>query len=163
MIGTATKGFDEVFAIFCNRLEGTSDLVTSEPFVSDKPAGVGAPLRTLAVLSGGQPFAVIGVTAPKVAVPSSSFLNYVARRARARHAPYLVLCNQRNTVLLETPLRHGDLPLPPAAELSCPMALATSATISCRRLSSRENFDGSSFLQLCSSTKAIYGEKKSWL
>lgn len=104
---------DETFALFQTRLGEAEGLTPTEPFVSDNPAGVNAPLRALTLLVGEQPLALLGLTLPTLAAQSPNFVTYLARRARARHIPYLALGNQREAILLKTPARddQADEPL----------------------------------------------------
>jgi len=105
---------DETFAIFQDRL-GTAvhlGLITDEPFASDNPVGVGGPLRALTLHVQGVPFALLGLTTPIVAVDKARLIEYLARRARARRIPYLVITNLRDAWLLPVPTRPGDVPDP---------------------------------------------------
>jgi hypothetical protein len=99
---------DEAQAIFEINLSNFPGLATGEPFASDNPAGVNGPIRALTVLVEGQPFALLGLTIPAMAPQAPALVAYLARRARARHIPYLALSNQRETILLKTPLRDDQ-------------------------------------------------------
>lgn len=110
----STSRLDETFVIFQERL-GTAahlDLSAGEPFASDDPVGVGGPLRALTLHVQGGPFALLGLTAPTVAVDRGGLIEYLARRARARRIPYLVVSNLRDALLLPVPTRSGDIPDP---------------------------------------------------
>ena len=105
---------DENLAIFQDRL-GTAahlGLSTDEPFASDSPLGVGGPLRALTLHVQGVPFALLGLTTPAVAVGKAGLIEYLARRARARRIPYLLVSNLRDASLLLTPACPGDVPDP---------------------------------------------------
>lgn len=105
---------EETFVIFQNRL-GTAahlGLSTDEPFASDDPVGVGGPLRALTLHVQGTPFALLGLTEPTVAVGKAGLIEYLARRARARRIPYLMITNLRDAWLLPVPARPGDVPDP---------------------------------------------------
>ncbi len=105
---------DAAFAIFQDRL-GTSahlGLSADEPFASDAPVGVGGPLRALTLHIQGTSFALLGLTVPTVAVNRAGLIEYLARRARARRLPYLVVSNLRDAWFLPIPARPGDMPDP---------------------------------------------------
>lgn len=109
-----TARLDAAFAIFQDRF-GTAthvDLSADEPFASDDPVGVGGPLRALTLHVQGAPFALLGLTAPTIAVDKAGLIEYLARRARARRIPYLILSNLRDAWLLPVPTRSGDVPDP---------------------------------------------------
>ena len=99
---------DEVLAIFQEQMPAAPPLVADEPFAAQAPAEVGAPVRALTVMAGGTPLALIGITVPSITPRAAGFVGYMARRARARRAPYLVLTTQRETLLVHTPRRDGD-------------------------------------------------------
>lgn len=101
---------DEVLELFNNRFDGTGPFSTDEPFASETPPGLHAPLRALTILMSDKPFVLLGLTAQSVSPLSASFVGYIARRARARHIEYLILCNQRETQLVQTPNRIDDSP-----------------------------------------------------
>jgi len=105
---------DAAFAIFQDRLGTATHLGLSadEPFASDTPVGVGGPLRALTLHIQDVPFALLGLTVPTVAVDKAGLIKYLARRARARRVPHLVVGNLRDTLLLPTPARPGETPAP---------------------------------------------------
>ena len=105
---------DEAFAIFQDRLGTATHLGLSadESFASADPVGVGGPLRALTLLVQDAPFALLGLTAPTIAVDKAGLIEYLARRARARRLPYLVVSNLRDAWLLPIPARPGDMPDP---------------------------------------------------
>lgn len=80
---------DEIFAIFKTHFGDASRLLVDEPFASDKPAGVEAPLRALTLLAAERPFALFGLTKPVITPLSPPFVAYLARRARARRVTLL--------------------------------------------------------------------------
>ncbi|MGQ9555747.1 MAG: HsdM family class I SAM-dependent methyltransferase, partial [Anaerolineae bacterium] len=98
---------DDAFAVIQARLPVGGHLQTDEPFASDNPPGVGVPLRTLTLVLGEHPFALFGLSHPSVGVQSHGLRVYVARRARARRLPYLVLSNLRDAALFRTPASDG--------------------------------------------------------
>ena len=105
---------DAAIAVFEERL-GTAthlNLSAHEPFASDAPPGVGGPLRTLSLHIQGEPFAILGLTAPTVAVEKAGLVEYLARRARARRMAHLVVSNLRDCRLLPVPSSARDLPDP---------------------------------------------------
>ena len=80
----------------------------NEPLDSDRLAsGLGA-YRMRTVLADGQPFAIVGLTQPDFSHQAPTFVELVARRARARKIGYLFLSNQRETILQTTPRRDDD-------------------------------------------------------
>jgi type I restriction enzyme M protein len=105
---------DAAFAIFRDRLGIAAHLNLSadEPFASDNPPGVGGPLRALALHIQGEPLALLGLTTPAVAVDKAGLIAYLARRARARRIPYLLVSNLREAWLLPVSAHPGDLPDP---------------------------------------------------
>ena len=105
---------DAVLAVFQARLVTATHLGLSagEPFASDDPIGVGGPLRTLTVHVQGAPFALLGLTAPTVAVGKAGLIEYLARRARARRVPYLIVSNLRDTWLVPVPVQSVAAPDP---------------------------------------------------
>lgn len=109
-----TACLDQAFAIFQDRMAGATHLGigADEPLVSDDPAGVAAPLRALTLNIAGTAFAVLGMTQPTLAVNQGDFVEYLARRARARRVSYMIVCNLRDTWLLPVPARSGQIPDP---------------------------------------------------
>lgn len=107
MSGTPDRN-DEVLAIFQAQIPAAPPLATDEPFVASNPPEVGAAVRTLTVHAADATLAVVGITSPNMAPRSAGLVAYVARRARARRAPYLVLSTQRETLLVRAPQRDGD-------------------------------------------------------
>lgn len=99
---------DQVFATFEERLETADHISISEPFAADNPPAVGSPLRALTISVNRQPFALLGLTEPTLSPKKSAFVIYVARRARARRLPFIVLCNERETILVKTPKRDDE-------------------------------------------------------
>ncbi|MBC7250086.1 MAG: SAM-dependent DNA methyltransferase [Anaerolineae bacterium] len=109
-----TAYLDAAFAVFKDRLGAAAHLGLSvnEPFASDDPVGVGGPLRTLTLRVQGTAFALLGLTVPTIAVDKAGLIEYLARRARARRIPYLIVSNLRDARLLPVPARPGDVPDP---------------------------------------------------
>jgi len=103
---------EETFIIFQERLGTAAHLGLSadEPFASDDPVGVGGPLRALTLRVQGTAFALLGLTVPTIAVDKAGLIEYLARRARARRIPYLIVSNLRDARLLPVPARPGDAP-----------------------------------------------------
>lgn len=99
---------DEVLAIFQEQMHAVPPLTVEEPFAAQAPAEVGAPVRALTVTAGSTPLALIGITVPSITPRAAGFVGYMARRARARRVPYLLLTAQRETLLVHTPRRDGD-------------------------------------------------------
>lgn len=115
---------DEVLAIFGAQIPTAPPLTVEEPFAAPAPAEVGAAVRALTVLAGGAPLALIGITVPSITPRSAGFVSYMARRARARRAAYLLLTSQRETLLIRTPRRDSD-----ALETLCVRTYPTEHTI----------------------------------
>lgn len=99
---------DEVLAIFAVQIPAAPPLTVEEPFAAQAPTEVGAAVRALTVLAGGSPLALIGITVPSITPRAPGFVGYMARRARARRAAYLLLTSQRETLLIRTPRRDSD-------------------------------------------------------
>ncbi len=99
---------DEVLAIFGAQIPAAPPLTVEEPFAAQAPAEVGAAVRALTVLASGAPLALIGITVPSITPRAAGFVGYMARRARARRAAYLLLSSQRETLLVRTPRRDSD-------------------------------------------------------
>ena len=105
-----TARIDAAFTLFEERL-GTAthlDLSVEEPFSSDAPAGVSGPLRALTLCVQGTPFALLGLTVPTVAAFKGGFIDYLARRARARRIPYLATSNLRDACISPVPSQPGE-------------------------------------------------------
>ncbi len=99
---------DQVFIIFKDHLGSATNLSTSEPFKSENPPDVGAPLCTLTVSVTGQPFALLGLTEPTVSPQKKAFVAFLARRARARQLKFIILSNERETFLTRVPKRDDE-------------------------------------------------------
>jgi type I restriction enzyme M protein len=106
-----TARIDAAFTLFQDRLDTATHLGLSvdEPFSSDAPVGVGKPLRALTVCIQGAAFALLGLTVPAVAVNKGELVEYLARRARARHIPYLAITNLRDAWILPIPAYPNDV------------------------------------------------------
>lgn len=107
-----TDRLDAAFDLLQGRLRTAThvSLKIDEPLISDSPVGVDAPLRAFTVRVRGVPFALVGLTAPSAGLEKLGLLEYLARRARARRIPYLVLTNLRDAWILPVPSRPGDMP-----------------------------------------------------
>lgn len=81
---------------------------SSEPLDSDKTAGDLGPYILLTVSGAGAPLVILGLTQPQFSPQAVAFVNLLARRARARKIGYLILSNQRETILQATPAREGE-------------------------------------------------------
>jgi hypothetical protein len=102
---------DQVFDLFQYQIARLPTLTLVEPFISDAPAGVmDSPLRIVTVQAGEHTLALVTITPVGVGLLTTAIVGYVARRARARKAPYLVFCNQREALLAKTPSRDGEQP-----------------------------------------------------
>jgi methylase of polypeptide subunit release factors len=102
-----THRLDEALSLLEQSFHQTG-FETNEPLDSDRLAsGLGA-YRMRTVLADGQPFAIVGLTQPDFSHQAPTFVELVARRARARKIGYLFLSNQRETILQTTPRRDDD-------------------------------------------------------
>lgn len=97
-----------VLAVLQDRLGGSAGLTADEPLIVEAPPGATAPLGSLTIQVAGQPFALLGVTIPESSPQAGGFVAYLARRGRARRAPFLALCNQSDILLVKTPRRDGE-------------------------------------------------------
>jgi type I restriction enzyme M protein len=122
-----TSRLDDVFAAMQQRFSTAEHLSVDEPFTSENPAGVGAPLRTLTLKVNGELLALLGVTDPALAPQKPAFLSYVARRARARKSAHVILSNERETFLARTP-RREDEPLEILKQYPTVLTLLPNAT-----------------------------------
>ena len=104
----ATSRLDEILKIFQNQVETDGKLKTAEPLVSASATGLSGGLAVLSVLFGEEAFAILGLTAPENACQSAGLVQFVARRARARKVRYLILSNQRETIIQITPRRDDE-------------------------------------------------------
>ncbi len=103
---------DEAFDFIQDTIQKDERVSATEALASNPAGPSGIPYRALTILIDQQPFAILGITAPDFSTQASGFTVNLARRALARRAPYLVLTNLRETVLLKTPHkaeRAGEL------------------------------------------------------
>ncbi|MBK6433672.1 hypothetical protein [Candidatus Amarolinea dominans] len=98
---------DEVLAIFQRAIPQAPPLRTDEPFAAPTRPRL-AIQHALHRCCEATPLALIGITSPNLTPNRQGFVGYLARRARARRAAYLVLTSQRETLLIRTPRRDGD-------------------------------------------------------
>jgi hypothetical protein len=103
---------DDVFDLFRDRLATAEALSVSDPLSTENPPGIGSPLRALSIHVQRTPFALIGLASPTVSPQAVTLINYLGRRARAHKLPYLLVCNQREAILLPTPARDGMIKEP---------------------------------------------------
>ena len=99
---------DEVLKIFQSQIETSGALKTAEPLMSAAATGLSGGLAVLSIQFGEETFAILGLTAPENALQAAGLVQFVARRARARKVRYLVLSNQRETVIQATPRRDDE-------------------------------------------------------
>ena len=78
-------------------------LSVADTFAVPGAPGVPAPVQGLVVAAGGNPLAVIGLVPPSIAADAAPLLEFLALKARAQRAPYLVTWNLRDATLRETP------------------------------------------------------------
>lgn len=93
---------DEVFNLLQSTLP-TGSLALTDTFAVLSAPGVLAPVQGLVVAAGGNPLAVIGLVPPAIAADASALLEFLALKARAQRAPYLVAWNLRDAAMRETP------------------------------------------------------------
>ena len=99
----STDRLDEVFALFQNLLGEKPPLSASEPCRFNPSAGINASYYALTLSFHDAPFAVLALTTARVSERSAALVEQVARRARARKVKFIVLCNQRDTLLSHVP------------------------------------------------------------
>lgn len=78
-------------------------LTVAETFAVPSAPGVPAPVQGLVIIASGTPLAVIGLVPPSIAADAAPLLEFLALKARAQRAPFLVVWNLRDTALRETP------------------------------------------------------------
>jgi len=93
---------DEAFNLLQSALP-TGPLTAADTFAVPGAPGVSAPVQGLVVAIGGNPLAVIGLVPPSIAADAPALLEFLALKARAQRAPYVVAWNLRDAVLRETP------------------------------------------------------------
>jgi methylase of polypeptide subunit release factors len=99
---------DEVLKILQTQIEMDNALKTAEPLLSVAATGVTGGLAVFSILFGDETLALLGLTSPENSVQATGLVQFSARRARARKARYLVLSNQRETILQVTPRRDDE-------------------------------------------------------
>lgn len=92
---------DDAQAIFKDYFEKNGEILSSEPLTSEAVQGISGGLRSLTLSIQGTITAIIGIVLPENNVLSQGLIQYSSRRARARKAKYLVLCNLRETFLTD--------------------------------------------------------------
>lgn len=102
-----THRLDEVFTIFQEPLH-RAEIQTDEPLNSTKASGNVGEYRVLTVSIKGAAFAIMGITQPDFSPQSPAYLQLLARRARSRKVKYLVISNQRETIIQTTPRRDDE-------------------------------------------------------
>jgi type I restriction enzyme M protein len=81
----------------------------SEPLYSESNTNDLDAYRLVTVSYAGQSFAILGITQPDFSPQSPAFVGLLARRARARKVEYIILSNQRETLIQTTPRRDGEI------------------------------------------------------
>lgn len=81
----------------------TGPLTAADTFAVPGAPGVSAPVQGLVVAAGETPLAVIGLVPPSIAADAPALLEFLALKARAQRAPYLVAYNLRDAALRGTP------------------------------------------------------------
>ncbi len=99
---------DEILKIFQGQIEMDGTLKTAEPLMSASATGLTGGLAVLSVLLGEESLAILGLTAPENAIQTSGLVQFISRRARARKVRYLILSNQRETIIQTTPRRDDE-------------------------------------------------------
>ncbi|MDP2989286.1 MAG: N-6 DNA methylase, partial [Kiritimatiellota bacterium] len=102
-----TQRLDEARTLFEYPLH-QAEFYAEEPLDSDNASGSLGAYRLCTVSYAGQPFAILGITQPDFSPQSPAFLQLLARRARARKVRYLILSNQRETIIQVTPRRDDE-------------------------------------------------------
>ena len=85
-----TARLDAAFAILQDRLGIVAPYGPQRrrAFASDDPVGVGGPLRALTLHVQGAPFALLGLTAPTVAVDKAGLMQYLCDLRERLHDIY---------------------------------------------------------------------------
>lgn len=99
---TVDPRVDEAFTLLRAALP-SGPLAIADTFAVSGAPGLSAPVQGVVVAASGNSLAVIGLVMPAVAADSSALLEFLALKARAQRAPYLVVWNLRDAALRETP------------------------------------------------------------
>jgi type I restriction enzyme M protein len=99
---------DEVLEIFQTQMEIGGMLNTAESLISTSSTGLSGGLIMLSILFGEEPFAILGLTSSENSIQAPGLVQVTARRARARKVRYLILSNQRETIIQTTPRRDDE-------------------------------------------------------
>jgi type I restriction enzyme M protein len=102
-----TKRLDEARTLFEQPLH-QAEFETVEPLDSDNSGGSLGAYRVLTISFTEQPLAILGITQPDYSNQSPAFTQLLSRRARARKVQYLILSNQRETIIQTTPRRDDE-------------------------------------------------------
>jgi type I restriction enzyme M protein len=104
----STSRIDKIISIFQQQIERDGTLKTAEPLMSTSSSGLSGGLFMLSVLFGEEPFAILALTSSENSIQAPGLVQVAARRARARKVRYLILSNQRETIILTTPRRDDE-------------------------------------------------------
>jgi len=104
---SATR-IDKIVNLFQEQIERDGTLRTAEPLKSTSASGLSGGLSMLSILIGKETLAILGLTSPENSIQAPGLVQVAARRARARKVRYLILSNQRETIIQTTPRRDDE-------------------------------------------------------
>ena len=104
----STFRLNEILTIFQDQIGGVNNLGLVEPLVAESASGLSGGLAALTITYSDEPFALFGLTTQENSIQAAGLVQFIARRARARKVRYLLLSNQRETVLQKTPRRDDE-------------------------------------------------------
>lgn len=100
---------DQVLSLTQSIVESETTLKWAEPLLVNPVRSAGVSYRALTILKDDTAIAVFGITNPQFALNTAQFYKALVRRALARKAPYLILTNLRETIMVLTP-KKADTP-----------------------------------------------------
>jgi methylase of polypeptide subunit release factors len=104
----STFRFEEILTLLQEQIEINSSLKTSEVLISASARGLSGGLASFSVLLEDSLFCIFGLTPVANAVQANGLVHFIALRARARKIEYIILSNQRKTLLQTTPKNDND-------------------------------------------------------
>jgi len=96
---------DTVLNLCQRHIEKDGRLMAAEPLVNNPSGSAGMPFGALTLSLGSASFAILAFTTPKYAIQTVQFSQNITRRALARRAPYIILSNLQEMILVATPRR----------------------------------------------------------
>jgi len=88
----------------------THELILTDPFGVSSVPGLSAPAQGAVLTVAGSPLAAVALVPPAVSADAPALLEFLARKARAQRAPYIVSWNLREAALRATP-KMGASPM----------------------------------------------------